>query len=413
MSLSPARLRMRRRMLLALGSTLLSLLAGEGLLRLCVERSPASYGRLFGHELPPHRVVPSSYRPDPEADRQVRKIVGGLEVTRGDIEGVMREDPVLGFAPREQSASARGWWQTNSLGARRRADPGSSWHGKRVLLFGDSYAQGHGLRQAETLGALLDSQRGLEVLNFGVSGYGVGQAFLRYQGLPDDLAADTTMLLLVPSADLWREVNTLRSLAGWESYVVVPRFSLEAGSLRRVESPYADLAEMLRENRHGLAPRLRDHLRAYDRLYTPWRHENHLVSRWSIISKLVQGHFAPVLEFDAPALLAPGSEAMEVTMALVSAFRHAVEARGQAFVVAVLPVITDVAAYADDPAFARLWDVTLDAVRARAHTLDLMPVVSPGPLDVAYDLSHYGPKVQRRLAAALVPELTRTAPSPR
>lgn len=394
-----------RRALLVAGSCLAALLLAEAALRLAVD--PA--GRVLGRELPPVPVIPAGWRPDPDADRRPRAIPGGREVTRGDLEGLVREDSRLGWAPREGSRSANGWWQSDALGARRRGEVARARPAgeRRVLLFGDSYAQGHGLPQEETLAALLDARPGLEVLNFGVSGYGVGQAYLRHEGLPADLEADAVLLLLVPTADLWRDVNVLRALAGWESYALAPRFARGAdGALQVVASPYRDLAELLGDNALGLAPRLRDHLRAHDRLYDPWRHEARLLSGASLVSRLVQAGLASAPSLDGAALLEPGSEALDVTDELVALWRAAAEGSGRRLLVAVLPVVTDVEAYRTDPEFARRWDALVERLGARADTLDLMPSLLGGePIDVAFDLGHYGPKVQRRLAAALEPAL--------
>ena len=59
---------------------------------------------------------------------------------------------------------------------------------RRVLVFGDSFAEGWGVEGDEMLSARLqdclsDSGEAAEVLNFGVAGYGTDQAYLLFQKL--------------------------------------------------------------------------------------------------------------------------------------------------------------------------------------------------------------------------------------
>jgi len=123
-----------RRAVLALGAAVVMLVALEGLLRGFVIPSPRSAGRLFGSELPPVRLIPAEPPRPPRRDTQVKR------VRYDDLNGIVRDDPVLGYAPREDTISTNGWWQSNNLGARDRHDtaptvaPGT----RRVLVFGDS-----------------------------------------------------------------------------------------------------------------------------------------------------------------------------------------------------------------------------------------------------------------------------------
>lgn len=63
---------------------------------------------------------------------------------------------------------------------------------RRIILSGDSFTFGYGVGDEQTWGAGLTRRLGhVEVLNMGLGGYGVGQAYLRYQrdgaGLAHDL----------------------------------------------------------------------------------------------------------------------------------------------------------------------------------------------------------------------------------
>src|SRR2546429_380135 len=143
----------------------------------------------------------------------------------------------------------------------------------RVLVFGASFAAGSRVPQESAWPAVVEAaDPGLEVVNFGVDGYSLAQSLLRYRGVGASLAHDVVILTLSPRADLWREVNTLRALAGWRSYRVMPRFVLDDG-LKLVPSPYDPPSAVHADNPSGLRPRLREHLRRYDRFYVPWMYD--------------------------------------------------------------------------------------------------------------------------------------------
>src|SRR4029077_19922460 len=98
---------------------------------------------------------------------------------------------------------------------------------------------------------------------------GMAQSILRFRETTRLLEYDTAMLVFAPAVDLWRDVNTIRSLAkpDWNSYAIMPRFVLEKGRLTLVKSPYEIGSEIYRDNADGLSETLRRHLRAYDRFY--------------------------------------------------------------------------------------------------------------------------------------------------
>src|SRR5438876_250292 len=166
---------------------------------------------------------------------------------------------------------------------------------------------------AVVLVALEAADPGLEVVNFGVDGYSLAQSLLRYRGVGASLAHDVVILTLSPRADLWREVNTLRALAGWRSYRVMPRFVLDDG-LKLVPSPYDPPSAVHADNPSGLGPRLREHLRRYDRFYVPWMYDPPRgLARHSVLAKLVLARWhARLMRRLHAAALDPRSEAAAV-----------------------------------------------------------------------------------------------------
>ena len=85
----------------------------------------------------------------------------------------LAHDPMLG-------------WDHDIAGDRIRgnatyAAPPQDDSGTRIVAIGDSYTYGNEVEAHENFAALLDAQSGVQVLNMGVPGYGVGQAFLKWR----------------------------------------------------------------------------------------------------------------------------------------------------------------------------------------------------------------------------------------
>ena len=82
---------------------------------------------------------------------------------------------------------------------------------RRILLFGDSFAEGWGVERNEMLSARLQSclhEAGeqVEVLNFGVAGYGTDQAYLAFQKLGKRFQPDLVIYLFYGN-DLWNNAS--------------------------------------------------------------------------------------------------------------------------------------------------------------------------------------------------------------
>lgn len=399
-----------RRAALALGATLLTLVALEGALRLCVRPSPRSAGRLFGTELPPLRLVP----PAPAAPPRRAMRPGAIRFD--DLTGLVRDDTVLGYVPRERETSTNGWWQSNNLGARARHDTAAAIapDTTRVLVFGDSFASGSRVPQESTWAAVLEATTpGLEVVSFGVDGYGLAQSYLRYRGLAATLAHDVVVLTMSPRADLERDVNTLRSLLGWRSHRVMPRFVLEP-DLRLVPSPYDPPTAIHDDNRNGPSPRLLEHLRRYDRFYVPWMYEPATgLARHSILAKLVLARWhAAVQDRIHAAMLEPGSEAVAVSARIVTAMQAEAAAHGAHFLLVLLPSELEVARLRRRSAARADWDAIAAAIGRDVPHADLAETMLAAPadrLDRGFDGTHHGPRANALIAEAVA----RALPMPR
>jgi hypothetical protein len=104
----------------------------------------------------------------------------------------------------------------------------------RIALVGDSFTFGEEVRFQETWGYQLENDLGpsVKVLNFGVSGYGLDQSFLRLQ--KDVFSWKPTIVILgFIQADLWRSMTlySFINFENWEFTFSKPRYLAENGTL--------------------------------------------------------------------------------------------------------------------------------------------------------------------------------------
>ncbi len=156
--------------------------------------------------------------------------------------------PALGWLPAPGSSFRLG--QVNSEGLRGARDyspqPGSGEF--RLLAFGDSFTWSHGVKDAQTWPALLEQTHPrLEVLNYGVTGWGPDQAFLRYQHEARGRQA-RVVLIGVLSENIARVVNRFRPfyLPSAALPFAKPRFELRGGELRLLPNPLPELDDLRR-----------------------------------------------------------------------------------------------------------------------------------------------------------------------
>jgi hypothetical protein len=378
--------------------------------QLLMEPSAQSDGRLFGLELPPFRLIPIEpvQRPDPDLQFD-DLVVGGLEITNSDLAGFVREDPLLSYVAEENRISTNGWWQSNDLGARRRTEissskpPGTT----RLLVFGDFFAHSSRVPQEEAFTHFLEIEDDrLEVINFGVDGFSMGQSYLRYQTVSGALNHDVALLVFVPPIDLIRDVNVLRGLIGWDSYTIMPRFEVDSGQLGLIRSPYASSTQVYEDNRHGLSRTLRDHLVAHDHFFQPALYERVPVFGRSVLGRLMiraWGLYAGRRTTEG--LLAAGSEASTVSLAIFKQMREYAEAADAEFVLVILPPARTVEQFARGRGDRGPWAAWSsffcnDDFACFDLTRELFEL-REDESDRGYDGTHFGPRTNRIIARAL------------
>ncbi len=135
--------------------------------------------------------------------------------------------PILGwFNQRSKKAllvDGGGWKaeiNTNSQGLRGSRDYSiqKPAHTTRVVSLGDSFVFGWGVKDNETFSARLEQfDPNLEVLNFGVAGYGLDQILLSYRELVREYQPDVVIVAIYPE-DFWRATRSFRDTGHAKPY---------------------------------------------------------------------------------------------------------------------------------------------------------------------------------------------------
>jgi hypothetical protein len=152
-------------------------------------------------------------------------------------------DALLGWTIGPNRRSANGLYYSSLEGVRA-PHQGMSFakasKKRRVALVGDSYTFGEDVAYAETWGHLLEKALGpeYEVLNFGVPGYGVDQAYLRFEKDVTKWKPDVVILSFIAhDVERTMTVYTTLNYPTWDMPFSKPRFILRDGALKQLNIP--------------------------------------------------------------------------------------------------------------------------------------------------------------------------------
>jgi len=151
----------------------------------------------------------------------------------------LRHDPVLGWSIRPSMKLDATRSNADGLRADREYAAVPPPEAIRICCFGDSYTYGSSVATPDSWPAFLErSRKGLEVLNFGVPGYGLDQAFLRYSSQGRRYAGHI-VLIGFQTGTLCRNVNTFRPFehTGTGIPLSKPRFVDGGSRLKLIENP--------------------------------------------------------------------------------------------------------------------------------------------------------------------------------
>lgn len=151
--------------------------------------------------------------------------------------------PALGWSIKENGSSKL--YQANSSGIRSNKEYAfTPPRGvRRVSTFGDSFTHCDNVKNNETWQAFMESyDSNIEVINFGVCGFGLDQAYLHY--LEDGHQYKSHIVLIgFMSSDIFRNVNTYRPFYSSRTGIPLtkPRFVIKDGKLSLIPNPMQTL----------------------------------------------------------------------------------------------------------------------------------------------------------------------------
>lgn len=391
---------LRLKCLLALVATTLALLATEGALRIAGQTDADGnwflLGRHIGPTQPPITEVRGKLAPYLESD-----------------DSRMIHDSHLGWSPRPGHTTHGGMYQYNRHGVRvgkisdshdREADPARL----RIALFGDSFTHCDNVPFRESWGAYLQQmlrQQGLdcEVINFGVSAYGMDQAYLRWKHLGAQFDPDM-VLFGFQAENVNRNVNLLR---GW--YAIgsgipfsKPRFILDAdGGLELINVPTLPLTRIPEVMAEMQSWPLAEH----EWFYTPGGPGGAWWSRSRLAMLVLESLGRSPADYGRGPMndFHPDHEPARVTLRLLTQWDREVRGNGNRFVIVHLPTEADLNRRLSKRPL--LYADLLEAVR------DEFPVIDPEPrlleagqnegLAPLFVRRHYSDTANRIIAAVL------------
>ncbi|HEU4521056.1 MAG TPA: SGNH/GDSL hydrolase family protein, partial [Thermoanaerobaculia bacterium] len=272
-----------------------------------------------------------------------------------DPTGFMQYDRDLGWTNRPGSATRDGLYRANSAGLRSDREYSKEVPEGfiRVALFGDSFIHGNDVELAGSLAPQLESAlaaRGIraEALNFGVGGYGMDQAYLRYSRDGGRFDYDIVVMGL-QFENIARHLMVFRLIA-------YPQTAIPFSKPRY----YFDGPSMLVANRPTVAPeKVPETLASFH--HSPLRRFETFYSdqyrrRWYLRSKLVavlRDAIAGTQPDAAPDLGDPNGEGVRLTLRILENFRNDVTVTGKPFLLVNLPLKDNIetqAAGGADPA---------------------------------------------------------------
>ena len=310
-------------------------------------------------------------------------------------------DAMLGWTYRPNAAWQKKTFTTNSAGlrARREYSQEPPPDTLRIALFGDSFTAGDGSTDNEIWGHQLEMKlnHGIraEVLNFGVGGYGMDQAFLKWRHQGRQYAPDIVIFGFQPE-NLDRNVNIFRPLyyTGTPSVFTKSRFVLTDQGLELMNSPAIPPEQTIAVyesfDNHPLA--------AYEHHYQ----SSDAARRWWISSRLA-GFLFEVLKPDEN--YGPSSERGMLGKAIVDAFAADAMARGAAFFVLHLPRQSGLRRYHNNQ--TRSWQFLLDHFDDAYHYIPTEEYLDPSYLDDVYwtPEKHYGTAIHDIVAQTVAAEI--------
>jgi lysophospholipase L1-like esterase len=338
------------------------------------------------------------------------------ELLRNQQNGRVVIDPVLGWRYRSGYVSSDDQINMQGLRSEREysklPDPGLV----RVVAYGDSFTYGTEVSNSESWPAQMEQGfPHLEVLNYGVPGFGTDQAYLRYAQEGRELSPRVVLIGFAP-VDLRRVVNVYRRfISTTELPLVKPRFVLTRGrTLELVPPPFQsgdDYERLLTE------PDLVTTLGRHDYWYAASVYENPAYD-WSATVRLLTNVWLQLEQkLISPDRMLKGgffnarSEAFQIQTAILEEFHADVLAAGLTPLIVVLPGRDDVerAAAGDAPTYQPLIEYL---AQRELDYIDCVTALLSSSADESIERlfapgGHYSAEGNRQIALSLGEKITR------
>jgi hypothetical protein len=309
-------------------------------------------------------------------------------------------DTLLGWTIGPSRASSDDMY-FSSIEGLRSARPGIALRDqgkRRVALLGDSFTFGVEDRYEDTWGSRLESLLGpdIQVLNFGVSAYGVDQAYLRYERDVRPWRPDVTVLAIIDH-DLERTMTVYSFLTfGFDWPFAKPRLTRVDGQLRLLNVPVARLEQVSAAPAIDSLPYL-----AYDRQYDPFVWADGWLEH-SYLARLVTSVFP---RYPVPNELTSDMEMQSLNGAIIGAFVDRAVADGSVPLIIYLPTRSyftpSMAAYS-----GKEGSPALKLLRGSGWPYqDMTPCIESLQPSLRFAKVHYSPEANMTLAHCLLPTI--------
>ena len=304
-------------------------------------------------------------------------------------------DGSLGWTVGPSRQSKDGLYFSSSEGIRS-AGPNVSYATRsvmhRVATVGDSFTFGLEVRFEDSWAARLEQLLGsqVQVLNFGVDGYGVDQAYLRYSRDVRQWHPELVLLGFIRH-DLYRSLVVYSFVAFPEGFPFAkPRFVVDAGMLRLLNVPLPSPQEILSRRTIADLPFVE-----FDPGYDPGEWDWHAYHRSRLI-RLVLSRFR---RWPDQNVRATDQVATFLNGEIITSFARLAEREGTRPLVVFFPARSDFGA-----TDRRVWNGVVTTLRARGiDYVDLTPCVSELGVSELFiqGRPHYSPKGNARVATCL------------
>jgi len=255
-------------------------------------------------------------------------------------------DSILGWFPRPNRRGKL--YNYNSLGIRSFPTEYSMFPSKdklRICIFGNSFTHGDEVVFENTWGYYLEQnlkERGInsEVINFGVWGYGIDQAFLRWRELGYKFSPDI-VILGFQGENLKRNMNIFRAIYMKNTGMPFskPRFILNGDSLELVNCPTVPIPKIIDIVKNFKNWKLSQH----EYFFKPQNYHNIIWMRSRLISFIksvieLNRFNHKKVEMDFYAL---DKDLSRITLKIIQKFKTSVTDQGGQFFVLHLPKRND------------------------------------------------------------------------